>query len=513
MHPSDTSSMVSREKIPQTCGKCHGNQSVVTADYVRLPISLPSYSESVHGNKNDHELGAVCTDCHGVHGLKGAGDPTSTINRQNLAQTCGKCHTQASEEYVTSIHGKAVALGIKDSPSCTDCHDEHLILEVDNPKAATNSSNMAHETCGKCHADPAMAARYGLPAEVIESYEDSYHGWAINRGGKAVATCVDCHTTHNVRSALDPQSSINKKNVVATCANCHQNSNAEFAASYSHILARGKMMVHDWVKLIYIWLIVLVLGGMFVHNLVIFIHAMKEHRKKHLAEPAYERMTVSEITQHIILAVSFIGLGITGFALRFPDTWWANLLVYSGMDEGVRRFVHRALAVILVGSSFYHVWFLLFTRRGKKLLVAIFPKFTDIGEVIGNMLYYFRLRKEPPRFGMYDYTQKAEYWALIWGTIVMGVTGVILWFPTIATSWLPAWVVRVCETVHYYEAILAVSAIVIWHFFFVIVLPKEYPMSWTWLTGRMSKHEWKESHPRAAEELGEEPKDLPPKTK
>jgi cytochrome b subunit of formate dehydrogenase len=507
-HPTDPASLVSRERIPQTCGKCHSNQSVITADYVRLPISLPSYTESVHGTKTTNGLPAVCTDCHGVHSLQGANEPTSEINRQNLPATCGKCHEKASQEYVGSVHGRAVALGIKDSPSCTDCHDEHLILHIEDPKAATNTSNMAHATCGKCHQDPAMAARYGLPIEVIESYDDSYHGWAIRRGGKAVAVCVDCHTTHDVRSELDPASSIHKSNVVMTCAKCHPNSNIEFASSYSHLLARGKMMVHDWVRVIYLWLIALVLGGMFVHNLIIFIHAMRAHRKKHDEEPAYQRMTMDEVIQHIVLAVSFIGLGITGFALRFPDTWWAHGLAGMGMSEEIRRLIHRGLAVVLVLSSFYHVWFLLFTKRGKKLLVAIFPKFSDIGEVIGNMLYYFGLRKEPPRFGMYDYTQKAEYWALIWGTIVMGVTGVVLWFPAIATGWLPAWVVRVCETIHYYEAILAVSAIVIWHFFFVIVLPKEYPMSWTWITGRMSKHEWKETHPRAAEEMGEEPKEV-----
>lgn len=508
LRPSDTESPVNRENIPQTCGKCHGNQSIVTAEYVRLPISLPSYTASVHGGVDGRNQGAVCTDCHGVHNLKGAGDPTSTINRQNLSTTCGKCHTEQSDKFIGSIHGQALALGIKDSPSCTECHDEHLILDVSNPKAATYSSNMTHETCGKCHEDPAMAARYGMPTGVIESYEDSYHGWAINRGGKAVATCIDCHTTHDIRSALDPAASINTKNVVATCAQCHQNSNSEFAASYSHILARGKKGAHDWVKLAYIWLIALVLGGMFVHNMIIFIHAMRQHRKKHLAEPAYQRMTFDEIIQHIVLAVSFIGLGITGFALRFPDTWWANILVYFGMNEDVRRFTHRALAIALVLSSFYHVYYLLFTQRGKKLLVAIFPKFSDIGEVIGNMLFYVGLKKTPPRFGMYDYTQKAEYWALIWGTLVMGVTGVVLWFPSIATKFMPAWMVRVSETIHFYEAILAVSAIIIWHFFFVIFLPKEYPMSWTWLTGRMSKHEWNEAHPRAAEEMGEEPKEM-----
>lgn len=503
---SDTGSLAHRNRVPDTCGKCHGNTSVVTADFVRLPISLPSYSGSVHGHRDEKgSPPAVCSDCHGTHDLKGASDPASMIAKVNLANTCGNCHAQASQEYASSIHGRAVALGIKDSPSCTDCHDEHLILDIADPKSTTNPSNLAIATCGKCHSDPAMAARYGLPTEVIDSYTDSYHGWAIRRGGKAVAVCVDCHNIHDIRMALDPKSSINKTNVVATCGRCHPNSNAEFAASYNHILARGKLMTHDYVRIVYIWLIAAVLGGMFLHNLIIYIHAMREHRRKHLHEEAVVRMTVSEIWQHIVLAVSFIGLGVTGFALRFPDSWWAKLLAIAGMSEEARRISHRGLALALVAASIYHIFYVLFTKRGRMLIKALLPKFTDIGELIGNLLYYAGLRKDLPRFGMYDYTAKAEYWALIWGTAVMGITGFVLWFPALATSWLPAWAVRVCETIHFWEAILAVSAIVIWHFFFVIFLPKEYPMSWTWITGRMSRHEWDELHPRAAEETGVEP--------
>ncbi|MEJ2690658.1 MAG: cytochrome b/b6 domain-containing protein [Deltaproteobacteria bacterium] len=267
------------------------------------------------------------------------------------------------------------------------------------------------------------------------------------------------------------------------------------------------MMVHDWVRLIYIWLIALVLSGMFIHNLIIFTHALKKHRQKHLEEPAYLRMTRGEIIQHLLLAVSFIGLALTGFALRFSDSWWVHLLSAAGMTEEKRRLTHRILAMALVFISLYHMWYVLFTKRGKKLFVAMFPRFTDFGALIGNLSYYLGRRRDRPPFGMFDYTQKVEYWALIWGTVVMGVTGFVLWFPTLATSWLPAWVVRVCETVHFYEAILAVSAIVIWHFFFEIFLPGEYPMNWTWLTGRLSKREWNEKHPLAAEEMGEEPKE------
>ncbi len=94
--PNDRRSQVYRENIPETCGRCHGNRSVVTADYVKLPISLPSYTISVHGREVGQSYPAVCTDCHGVHNLQGAGEPTSSINRQNLAATCGKCHSEAS---------------------------------------------------------------------------------------------------------------------------------------------------------------------------------------------------------------------------------------------------------------------------------------------------------------------------------------------------------------------------------------------------------------------------------
>jgi cytochrome b subunit of formate dehydrogenase len=103
---------------------------------------------------------------------------------------------------------------------------------------------------------------------------------------------------------------------------------------------------------------------------------------------------------------------------------------------------------------------------------------------------------------VFDYTQKAEYWALVWGTVVMVLTGLILWFPAFATQYMPAWVIRVSEVVHFYEAILAVGAIIIWHWFFVIFLPQEYPMSTVWLDGRYPAREWKEFHRGEYEQVG-----------
>ncbi|MBS1261946.1 MAG: hypothetical protein MAG453_01283 [Calditrichaeota bacterium] len=509
---TDPDSPVFHRNIPETCGECHTDNTVITTDYVRLPISLPSYSQSVHGRGlQQGKPTAVCTDCHGSHNLQSANAPTSTVSRENLTQTCGQCHEQVAEKYSVSVHGRAVQHGIKDSPDCTDCHDEHLILDTSDPQSPVNPGNISSIVCRDCHEDVEMAARYGLPREVVASYLDSYHGWAIRRGGKTVAACEDCHNTHEIRSVLDPESSIHPGNVVKTCARCHEQSNPTFARSYSHIAARDKMMVHDYVRIVYIVLIAVVLGGMLIHNVIILLKYFRKSYRRHVKRPAVVRMTRSEIWQHILLAISFTGLAITGFALRFPDQWWANLLGDLGMNEESRRLIHRVLAGLLVATSVYHVLYLILTGRGRLLLRALFPKVKDFRRAWDQFSYYVGWKKRAPAHGMFDYTQKAEYWALVWGTVVMGVTGVVLMFPDLVTSMLPAWAIRVSETIHFYEAILAVGAIIIWHFFFTIFIPREYPMSWIWITGRMERDEWEHHHREEVDELGREPASLPPK--
>lgn len=489
--------------IAQMCGQCHGAESVITRDFVRLPITLAHYEASVHGQATEGDYpAATCTDCHGVHDLQHAQHPESSIGHFKLADTCGQCHEQEAEEYLGSIHGKALAIGITDSPTCNNCHEEHLTRSVDDPDAETSPSRVAREICGDCHLDPDLNAKYGMTAGVVESYLDSYHGWAIDHGGTLVATCTDCHNTHDVRSPLDPVSSIHPDNVTATCGKCHSRSNDEFARSYTHASALAARAPHDWAKLIYVGLITFVLGGMAVHNLIVARYEIIKHRAHRKAEEYVVRWTRVERMQHLVLMLSFIGLAITGFALRAPDSWWVQVLGLGG-HENVRANLHRALAIILTVASFYHLFWLAFTRRGRTSLAAIAPKLRDLVEFPQNMAFHLGLREERPRHHRYDYTQKAEYWALIWGTVVMAMTGLILWFPDLFTTWMPAWTVRVASVVHYYEAILAVAAIIIWHLFYVIFMPSEYPMSTIWLDGRMPAHEWKTMHADEYAEMGE----------
>jgi len=491
----DPAAPINPVNIPAMCGHCHGDEAVVAANFVRLPITLSRYQESVHG-KADKSLvhAATCTDCHGVHDLQHAQHAESSINRFNLSRTCGKCHVGIGAEYEGSIHGQALAIGIADAPMCNNCHDEHLIRSPDDPEAATTPNQVSRKLCGSCHTDPEMAAKYGITAGVVESYLDSYHGWAVDRGGTLVATCVDCHTVHSIRSPLDPQSSIHQDNVTATCGQCHERSIETFARSYTHASALAARGPHEWAKLIYLVLIGVVLGGMGVHNLIVARYELHQHRIRRSREDYVVRWRKVERVQHLVLLTSFAGLAITGFALRVPDAWWVHVLGLAG-NEALRATLHRALAVVLVVASLYHLGWIVLSRRGRMNLGKIVLRGSDFLHFPQNMLYHLGLRRERPHFDRFDYTQKAEYWAVIWGTIVMALTGAILWFPDLFTGWLPAWAVRVSEVVHYYEAILAVSAIVIWHLFYVVFMPSEYPMSTIWLNGRMPAHEWKTMHP------------------
>ncbi|HEU4520908.1 MAG TPA: cytochrome b/b6 domain-containing protein, partial [Thermoanaerobaculia bacterium] len=125
---------------------------------------------------------------------------------------------------------------------------------------------------------------------------------------------------------------------------------------------------------------------------------------------------------------------------------------------------------------------------------------------VGVMKYYLGISHEHPKMGRFTYAEKAEYWALVWGTIVMGVTGLMLWFEIQVSTWLglPRWWVDVALLVHYFEAILATLAIIIWHLYAVIFDPDVYPMNFAWFDGKMREEQYHHEHALHYDELKKE---------
>jgi hypothetical protein len=110
------------------------------------------------------------------------------------------------------------------------------------------------------------------------------------------------------------------------------------------------------------------------------------------------------------------------------------------------------------------------------------------------MRYYLGLTREKPTYGRFTYAEKAEYWALVWGLIVMAATGLMLWAKVSFGNLLPRWWLDVATAVHFYEAVLATLAIVVWHFYQVFFDPDTYPMNWAWWDGKMSFEHYSEEH-------------------
>jgi formate dehydrogenase gamma subunit len=428
------------------------------------------------------------------------------INHANVARTCGRCHQDIYGQYQRSIHGRALEAGLHESPTCNDCHGEHLILSSDDPDAATFAATQAEETCANCHDDPEMVAKYGFREEVVASYLDSYHGWATRGGYVLAASCSDCHTSHLILPESDSTSSIHPARIVETCGLCHEGADTEFAASYTHAAtAFSTNPLNQLVRRVYLTLIVVLIGGMLLHNMVIMYYYLAKRRREAGVARAVLRFDRIQIVQHIATLLSFWLLVVTGFALRFPEAWWVQQLAGLGLTEPVRSTVHRVCGVVLILVSISHVLYVLLSRRGQEEFRAMVPRWQDAKDFVANMKYYLRISPKRARFGRYDYTQKAEYWALVWGTAVMALTGAVLWFPTLAVKLLPAISVTISQTIHYYEAWLATLAIVVWHFFFVFFYPGEYPMSWTWLSGKMSERTVRRHHARWYDEEIDQP--------
>ena len=388
--------------------------------------ALPSYQESVHGKAvaAGSDKAAVCTDCHGQHDILAATDPKSPINKFNVPTTCAKCHDDVRKEYVQSIHGQAIARGNWQAPVCTDCHGIHTIKAPKDPSSSVASGNVQN-TCGSCHASVKLSTEFGVAGSRVTSYLASYHGMASKVGSTTVANCASCHGVHNILPSSDPHSTINHANLAKTCGQCHPGANDKFITSKVHLDGTAKAdfgsKAHRLPQPVLHLLIVAVIGGMVLHNLIIFRKKLILHR---IGQPRILfRMTLAQRIQHLTLLTSFFTLVLTGFALRYPSSWLAMIFV----NELVRSYLHRIAGVVLIAVSLFHVWYVIKTKDGRQLIKDMLPDWKDVTDVRDAMPLLPRPLSEQTAAcsGRFTYAEKMEYWALVWGMFVMASTGLM----------------------------------------------------------------------------------------
>lgn len=208
--------------VPNLCAKCHREGQKAAVRYKGSEHEIvEKYVESIHGKgllKSGLVVTAMCADCHTAHGELPAKDPRSTVNKNNIAKTCGKCHYGIEEQFEQSIHSPAVNKTDKELPVCSDCHSAHKIIRADDQSFKL----IVMDQCGRCHE------------EIAKTYFDTYHGKVSRLGYTKTAKCYDCHGAHDILPVSDPKSHLSRNNVVKTCQKCHPGANRRFAGYLTH---------------------------------------------------------------------------------------------------------------------------------------------------------------------------------------------------------------------------------------------------------------------------------------
>lgn len=503
---SDPDSTVARKNLGDTCAKCHSNPAFLSRHMIPLAHPVESYKQSVHGRAvaAGNEKAADCNSCHGNHDIYPARDERSRVNHWKVADTCAQCHQEIGREYKESVHGVAVKAGVRDAPVCTDCHGEHLIFEPSNPSSPVNAANVSSQTCGRCHSDARLAQRYDLPADRVPSYADSYHGLALEGGKLTAANCASCHGVHAIYRSNDPRSTINAANLPKTCGQCHKGvSEAKFTIGPIHVRTSTgpNHPVVRYIRWMYLVLIPVTLGFMLLHNLLDLLNKLVRRKPRRESDEVAVRMNIWFRIAHWGIMVSFPTLVVTGFALKYPDSWWAKPILMWESSAGVRGGLHRTAAVVMICAALFHFIHLTLKKKDRAFVWAMIPTIRDATDMLDVLLYNLGLSKKEPKFGKFNYAEKMEYWAFMWGTMVMALSGFLLWFNNFTLRHFPKWITDAATAVHWYEALLATFAILIWHFYLVIFDPNVYPMDTAWLDGKIPADHYRHTRPAYYREL------------
>jgi cytochrome b subunit of formate dehydrogenase len=204
----------------------------------------------------------------------------------------------------------------------------------------------------------------------------------------------------------------------------------------------------------------------------------------------YLRFGAGQRFEHILLLVTFTGLAITGLPQRYGGMDWAKIMItMMGGIESV-RVIHRVLATLLIVESIYHGGILSYKAVVLGRRVTMMPGFKDITDALDWVLFNLGIKREHPHMPRYNFGEKAEYLAVVWGTVVMIMTGFMMWNPIAATSIVPGEFIPAARAAHSAEALLAVVSIIIWHMWNVHVRRFNRSM----FTGKLSRKDMEEEH-------------------
>ena len=500
---NDSTSPTYSRNVPALCAKCHrtGEKAAVRYKGTQQNI-VENYLESIHGKglmKAGLTVTANCADCHSAHHELPSADARSSVNRANIARTCGKCHRGIYEMFTESVHSPTVTKGNKKLPVCADCHSAHSIQRTD----LSNFRLHIMDQCGRCHE------------KIAETYFDTFHGKVSKLGYLSTAKCYDCHGSHDILPVTDQRSRLSRANIVQTCSKCHSDSHRQFAGYLTHAThhdpKRYPFLFYTFWGMTTLLVGTLAFAG--AHTALWLRRSLSEPRQEVRALPAegetyVRRFTTLQRNLHLMVVGSFLGLATTGMTLKFSYAAWARVLARMLGGFQAAGWIHRFCAVVTFTYFALHLWDVLREKRksGKswrKFILdpeSMMLNVRDWREFVGSLKWF--VHKGPrPTYGRWTYWEKFDYFAVFWGVAVIGLTGLILWFPTLFTRLMPGWMVNVATTIHSDEALLAVCFIFSIHFFNTHFRPEKFPIDTVIFTRVVPLSELASDRPREYQQL------------
>ncbi len=402
-------------------------------------------------------------------------------------------------------------------PTDTDFYLRHVTSRLQNARPPLEMA----QACAVCHSDKKVREKYGLQDGVVR-YASTYHGKAALLGSHDTANCINCHAresedTHLIRSQYDEASISHPDHKADSCrsVNCHPGADRSIGRAAVHLDVPTLTGIEIGLVIAFIIFTMLTFGPSLVLTLlelfqvVIGRHVADEEPMRRLTlsvlrhpegRRRLRRFTPSQRWQHWLLALLFALLVITGFPMKFAAEPWARHVIDTIGGLAVARHIHHYSGVALVVGFGLHLLTAIVRmlaaalragsdgkRQGLIKALITMPMFVGPKDLIKGgqlMAYLLFLRKKPPSFGRFSLDQKFEYLGVFWGTMLLGVTGALLWDTQISSRFVSGNVFNLALIAHTYEAFLAVIHVGILHICNVVFAPQVFPFSPATLTGQ-----------------------------
>jgi len=222
----------------------------------------------------------------------------------------------------------------------------------------------------------------------------------------------------------------------------------------------------------------------------------------------YWRFSLFHRFIHVLVMTSFAGSALSGMALKFRTAAWAKLAMRLMGGVPGAGWLHRVCAIVIALYCLLHLAFIIYYIVGRKGPIfggsSMIPRPQDLIDLWRHFLYF--IGKGPrPKFDRFTYWEKFDYWAVFWGVLIIGLSGLALWFPNVATRFLPGIVLNIAQIMHSDEAVLAVGFIFVVHMFNTHLRPEKFPVDMSIFTGKLPEEEIQREHALEWERIKEDP--------